>query len=203
MNSDHNKLTALRHSAAHLLAAAVNELYPGTQFGIGPVIENGFYYDFDLPKPIAEEDLPRIEKLMQELRSKNYDLRRSEETVKQALEQTKDQPYKQELINDLEKAGEPKVSFYTLGEFKDLCAGPHIKNTKEIGPFKLLSIAGAYWRGSEKNKMLTRIYGTAFETKEKLDKYLNQLDEAKKRDHRKIGKELNLFVFSDQVGENE
>ncbi|KKQ65293.1 MAG: Threonine-tRNA ligase [Candidatus Daviesbacteria bacterium GW2011_GWA2_38_24] len=200
MNSDHNKLTALRHSAAHLLAAAVNELYPGTQFGIGPVIENGFYYDFDLPKPIAEEDLPRIEKLMQELRSKNYDLRRSEETVKQALEQTKDQPYKQELINDLEKAGEPKVSFYTLGEFKDLCAGPHIKNTKEIGPFKLLSIAGAYWRGSEKNKMLTRIYGTAFETKEKLDKYLNQLDEAKKRDHRKIGKELNLFVFSDLVG---
>ncbi len=189
------KLHNLRHSAAHLLAAAMQELYPGVKFGIGPVIENGFYYDFDLPKPISDEELLRIENKMAEIRNKKLDLVRSEEEIDSAQDIEKDQPYKKELISDLEKEGNKDVSFYTLGEFKDLCAGPHVENTSEIGPFKLLSVAGAYWKGSEKNRMLTRIYGTAFETKEELENHLNMLEEAKKRDHKKLGKELELFMF--------
>lgn len=194
-------LNNLRHSAAHLLAAAVTELYPHSKRTIGPAIDNGFYFDFDFNgESISEEDLPKIEKKMTELLSSWISVERHELTAQEAKKEFKDNEYKLELIEEFTRGGE-KVTFYKSGDYWDLCKGGHVENPKqEIGAFKLLSIAGAYWRGSEKNKMLTRIYGTAFSSKKELDEYLEKLDQAKLRDHRKLGKELDLFVFSDLVG---
>ncbi len=212
LNSTRDKkkidLEKMQHSTSHLLAAAVLNLYPTTKFGIGPAIENGFYYDFDFENPISENDLVKIEKEMERIKKKNLKFIEKKYEIKKAKEIFKNQPYKLELIDDLEKdpstssgrGGEKKVSVYELGDFVDLCKGPHLKNTKEIGEFKLTSLAGAYWRGDEKNPMLTRIYGVVFPTKKELDKHLEMVEEAKKRDHRKLGKELDLFCFSDLVG---
>jgi len=195
-----NYLETLRHSASHVLAMAVLKLYPGTKLAIGPAIENGFYYDFGFKNPISEFDLPKIEEAMTEFVKRGNEFLKQEVAIKEALEIEKDQPYKKELILDLKKEGHKKVSFYKPGEFFDLCAGSHLKDTSKIGAFKLLTVAGAYWKGSENNPMLTRIYGTAFENQKDLEKHLWQLEEAKKRDHRKIGKELDLFTFSEEVG---
>ena len=193
-------LNNLRHSCAHLLAAAVMELWPATKRTIGPSIENGFYYDFDFENPISEEDLPKIEKQMAEMLPSWNHFEHKEISETETKKLFKDNPYKLELINEIVQKGEP-IAIYKCGDFEDLCRGGHSENpSKDIGAFKLLSLAGAYWRGSEKNKMLTRIYGTCFPTKKELDEYLNMQAEAKKRDHRKIGKDLDLFVFSDLVG---
>lgn len=196
------KLETMRHSCSHLMAAAVQLLYPNTKFGIGPSIDEGFYYDFDIPEGISEDDLGRIEETMRQIQEKNWPIEKKEVSIAEALKIAKelDQPYKAELIKELKKEGEKKVSFYRLGEFIDLCAGPHIKKTAQIGPFKLLSVAGAYWRGSEKNKMLTRVYGTCFPTKAALEKHIIQHEEAKRRDHRQLGEELGLFMFDEEVG---
>jgi len=195
-----NQLEIMRHSCSHLLAMAVVKLFPKTKLGIGPAIENGFYYDFEFTKPIEEKDLAKISTKMKEIAKKKFPFIKKEVTIEEAKKIFKNQPYKLELIEDLAKERKKKVSLYKTGDFVDLCSGPHIKDTSGIGPFKLLSIAGAYWRGSEKNKMLTRIYGTCFQTAKELEKYLWQIEEAKKRDHRKIGKELDLFTFSELVG---
>jgi len=195
-----NQLEIMRHSCSHLLAMAVLKLFPKTKLGIGPAIENGFYYDFEFTKPIEEKDLAKISTKMKEIAKKKFPFIKKEVTIEEAKKIFKNQPYKLELIEDLAKERKKKVSLYKTGDFVDLCSGPHIKDTSEIGLFKLLSIAGAYWRGSEKNKMLTRIYGTCFQTAKELEKYLWQIEEAKKRDHRKIGKELDLFTFSELVG---
>jgi len=186
-------LEKMRHSTSHVMAAAVLKLFPGTKLGIGPAIEDGFYYDFDLPRQISEADLEKITTSMIQIIEENSDFIKKTVSISEALKIFKDQPYKLELIEELAKEGNKEVSLYQTGEFVDLCQGPHVKNTSKIGPFKLLSIAGAYWRGDEKNKMLTRIYGTCFPTKKELDHYLWQLEEAKKRDHRKLGKELGLL----------
>jgi threonyl-tRNA synthetase len=193
------KIEKIRHSLAHILAYAVQELYPGTKFGIGPAIENGFYYDFDLAKKITQEDLPTIERKMKELIKQEIKFKKKEISKKEAEELFKNQPYKLELIKEIE--GE-NVSIYESGKFLDLCAGPHIKSTKEINPnaFKLVKIAGAYWKGDEKNPMLTRIYGIAFETKEELENYLKIQEEAEKRDHRVLGQKLELFLLDEEVG---
>lgn len=199
-NMINKDLNNLRHSCAHLIAAAVLELYPGTKLTIGPAIENGFYYDFDLPSPLSEEDFAKIEQKMHEILKTWDKFSHREVSEKETREFYKDNPYKTELIDEIVEKGE-KITFYKAGNFEDLCRGGHSENPKEdIGAFKLLSIAGAYWRGNEKNKMLTRIYGTAFHTKKELDDHLHMLEEAKKRDHKKLGKELDLFVFSDVVG---
>lgn len=193
------KLDAMRHSAAHLLAAAVQALYPEAKLGIGPAIENGFYYDFDLKDSLTPQDLARIEKKMREIGKQDLSFDRFEVPIDQAkanLAKMK-QPYKVELVDELAAAGEKKVSFYHTGSFQDLCEGPHIDKTSEIGPFKLLSVSTAYWRGDQSKPQLQRIYGTAWETKEELDKYLKQLEEAKQRDHRKLGVELDLFHFEE------
>ncbi len=213
---------AMRHSCAHLMAAAVQALWPGVKFGIGPVIEDGFYYDFDMAYRLTEEDLPKIEAKMRELAREGLVFEQLEKPIAEALKGAKDenQPYKKELIELIERTGDTKViedeeavkqvgsakqpvkavSYYRLGKFADLCRGPHVHATKDIGPFKLLSVAGAYWRGSEKNPMLQRIYGTCFPTQKELDEYLRLKEEAKQRDHRKLGKELQIFLFSDKVG---
>jgi threonyl-tRNA synthetase len=191
----------VRHSLSHIMAAAVLEMFPEGKLAIGPSIENGFYYDFDLPRTLIPEDLPLIQNKMEELIKKNLKFERAEAPIEKALEEAKKlkQIYKAELIEDLMKQGETTVSFYRTGNFVDLCAGPHIDSTKGIDPssFILSSIAGAYWRGSEKNKMLQRIYAFAFDTKEELKSYLELIEEAKKRDHRKLGQELDLFSFND------
>lgn len=197
-----DKLHNLRHSLAHLLAAAVLELYPDTKNTIGPSIEDGFYYDFDFISPISDKDLPKIEKKMKEILKSWKEFESEEKTEKEAKEYFSKNEYKIELINEITEKGE-KITFYKCGDFTDLCRGGHLENpVKEINPdsFKLDRIAGAYWRGDEKNKMLTRIYGLAFETKEELDTYINQREEAKKRDHKKLGKELGLFTISELVG---
>ncbi len=198
-DDDEAKLT-FWHTSSHLLAAALEELYPGIRFGIGPSIENGFYYDVDSPTPITEGDLPRIEAKMLELARTAQPLCRREVTKAEALKTYTDKgdPYKQELIQDLEDG---TITFYTNGSFTDLCRGPHLATTAAIKAVKLTSVAGAYWRGNEKNKMLTRVYGITFPKKSMLDEYLVQLEEAKKRDHRKLGKELELFAFSQRVGQ--
>lgn len=199
---DNQKLDTMRHSASHVMAAAVKSLFKDVKFAIGPAIESGFYYDFDLgKKTLSAEDLPKIEAKMREIIKADLPITREEVSVKDALKRVKGQIYKEELIKDLEKEGENKVSFYTIGDiFGDLCRGPHLKSTKEIGTFKLLRVSGAYWRGDEKNKMLQRIYGTAFETQKELDEYLKMLEEAEKRDHRKIGKDQELFLIDKTVG---
>lgn len=194
----------IRHSLSHIMAAAVLEMFPEAKLGIGPSIENGFYYDFDLPRTLIPEDLPLIEEKMREILKEDLKFERAEAPIEKALEEAKrlKQIYKAELIEDLVKAGETQVSFYRTGNFVDLCAGPHVNSTKEIDSvgFKLSSIAGAYWRGSEKNKMLQRIYAFAFNSKEELKNHLENIEEAKKRDHRKLGRELDLFHIDEEVG---
>jgi len=192
-------LEIIRHSTSHLMAQAVKELFPQAKVTIGPAIETGFYYDFDMDKPFTPEDLERIEAKMAELASVDQKIVRSELSSADAISmfEAMGEPYKTELINDL---GVERVSVYSQGSFADLCRGPHLPSTSRIKAFKLLSIAGAYWRGDEKNRMLQRIYGTAFIDKKELDAYLNRLEEAKRRDHRKLGRELDLFSFSDDVG---
>ena len=196
------KIDTIRHSLAHILAYAVQELYPGTKFGIGPIIENGFYYDFDLPKPITFQDLPKIEQKMRKIIKENLKFEKKETSIKKAKEIFKNQPYKIELIADLFENGSQRVSIYQSGDFIDLCKGPHVKSTKEIltNEFCLTKIAGAYWKGNENNPMLTRIYGIAFRTKKELDKYLYLEKEAEKRDHRILGQKLELFMFDEEVG---
>mgnify|MGYP005844202165 CR=1 FL=1 len=197
---DHQSLDALRHSAAHLLAAAVLELYPDTKPTIGPPIEEGFYYDFEFKNPITEQDLGKIEQKMRELVKKWEGFEKLPVDSSRAKEQFQGNEYKLEIIKELEDKNE-EITLYKSGEFIDLCRGGHIENPKEeLKHFKLMSLAGAYWRGNEKNTMLTRIYGTAFPTKDELDSFLTQREEAKKRDHKKLGKELDLFVFSELVG---
>jgi len=188
-------LETRRHSAAHVLAAAVQRLYPQARFGIGPAIENGFYYDFEFPEPVSDKDLPRIEAGVVKIVGEGTPFAQEDISIAKAKKLFKDQPYKLELIADLAKEGETAVSTYKSGEFVDLCRGPHVADTSQIGTFKLQKIAGAYWKGSETNPMLTRIYGTAFATQEELDAHLEMLEEAKERDHRKIGRELDLFSF--------
>jgi len=190
----------MRHSCSHLMAAAILELWPGTKLAIGPAIEEGFYYDFEFSATISDSDFPKIEAKMAEIKAENLPITKKEVSFEEAKKLFAIQPYKLELIKDLIKDGANSVSTYTLGDFLDLCIGPHVESTKDIGSFKLLSLAGAYWRGDEKNKMLTRIYGTCFPTQKELDHYLWQIEEAKKRDHRKLGEELDLFSQNDELG---
>ncbi len=191
-----NELQTIRHSASHVLAQAVLRLYPGTKLAIGPAIDTGFYYDFDAPQAFTAEDLEKIEAEMKKIVKENLKIERFELPREEALALMKDEPYKVELINDLPE--DATISFYKQGDFTDLCAGPHVNYTSKVKAFKLLNVAGAYWRGSEKNKMLQRIYGTAFKTKDELAEHLQRLEEAKKRDHRKIGKELGLFMMTEE-----
>src|SRR3989344_5717557 len=196
-----DKLHKTRHSLAHLLAAAVLGKDPDAKLGIGPVIENGFYYDIQASSPLSEQQLLGIEKRMREMIKQNLAFERGETSAQEAKEIFKNQPFKLELIEELAKEKQP-ITTYKSGNLIDLCQGPHISSTKEINPeaFKLTKIAGAYWRGSEKNQMLTRIYGVAFETKKELDEYLKMMEEAERRDHRKLGKDLDLFMISENVG---
>ncbi|MFH1451493.1 MAG: threonine--tRNA ligase [bacterium] len=192
------KIEEMRHSLSHVLAAVVSDLFPGVKFGIGPAIENGFYYDFDFPETISQDDLPRIEEKMKEFLKKNSRFEKKEISKKEAEEIFKDQPYKLELLQEME--GE--ISTYENNGFVDLCKGPHVESTKKIAKdgFKLINTAGAYWKGSEKNKMLTRIYGIAFASKKELDDYLVLLEEAKKRDHRVLGKQLGIYAIYPEIG---
>ena len=206
---DEQNVMKMRHTLSHVLAAALVEMYPGVQFGVGPATATGFYYDIDLSEvkdvegnvmKITDADLPKIQKKMYSIINKKFDLVYSEKSREEALAWAKEnhQKYKVELIEDL--PGSEIISFYQLGDFTDLCKGPHVENTGKVGAFKLIKVAGAYWRGDEKREMLTRIYGVAFETEEELKEYLQRLEEAKARDHRKLGKELDLFSFSELVG---
>ncbi len=197
--SEMNELQTLRHSASHIMAQAVKRLFPDVKLAIGPAIDTGFYYDFDIDRGFTPEDLEKIEAEMKKIVKENLKIERFELAKEEALELMKDEPYKVELINDLPE-GEV-ISFYKQGEFTDLCAGPHVKYTSKVKAYKLLSATGAYWRGDEKNKMLTRIYGTAFETKDELAAHIEQLEEAKKRDHNKLGRELGLFTTVDTIGQ--
>lgn len=200
MNKQFN-LDNLRHSCAHLLAAAVLKLWPETKRAIGPAIEDGFYFDFEFKEAISENDLPKIEAKMREILPRWKKFKKHMLSVAEAKKEYHNNPYKHEMIAEFSKGSKNKVSFYKSGDYGDLCKGGHVEHPdKELQHFKLLTIAGAYWHGDEKNKMLTRIYGTCFPTKKELDDYLKLREEAKKRDHRKIGKELELFVFSDLVG---
>ncbi|HVS58299.1 MAG TPA: threonine--tRNA ligase [Candidatus Saccharimonadales bacterium] len=217
-------LYAMRHSLAHILATAVQHLWPHAKFGVGPVVENGFYYDVDLGETkLSEDDLAKVEAEMHKVIEANHPFEHFEKPVDEAIVWAKEaqQPYKEELLNDLKRAGTTvakdlnaaelgtiaegdsqveSVSFYKDGDFTDLCRGPHVENTGKVGAFKLLRVSGAYWRGNEKNAQMQRIYGVAFEADKELRQYLNMLEEAKKRDHRRLGQELDLFIFSDLVG---
>jgi threonyl-tRNA synthetase len=207
-----SQLYRIRHSAAHVMAEAVLEFYPETKYTIGPPIENGFYYDFDLPQPLLLEDLEKIEKRMRQIIAGGHPFVKKVVSAEEARKIFKDQPYKLELIDGLEKGsldeyGNPltekvEISIYQSDTFTDLCRGPHVETTRQINPaaIKLMSIAGAYWRGDEHNKMLTRIYGTAWRTPDELKNYLKMLEEAKARDHRKLGKELEIFTYDEEVG---
>ena len=192
---------AYRHTCAHILAQAVKNLYPEAKLAIGPAIRTGFYYDFDFPSPITMDDLPRIEKEMESIIKADLPIERSVVTRKQALTRMRgfDEIYKLQLIEDLPRGSE--ITLYTQGNFVDLCAGPHLMSTGKVKCFKLTQITGAYWRGNEQNKMLTRIYGTAFEKKSELTEYLNAIEEAKKRDHNKLGRELGIFMTDELVGQ--
>jgi threonyl-tRNA synthetase len=196
VSTEHN-LDTMRHSASHVMAEAILSIFPEAKFAIGPAIEDGFYYDFELPRPLSPEDLPVIEKKMAEIIKADLPFTHREITKDEAKKLFAAQPYKLELIEEIT---DDRVGVYQQGDFTDLCRGPHVKSTGEIKAFKLASIAGAYWRGDEHNPMLQRIYGLAFESQTELDNYLEHLEEIKKRDHRKIGKDLDLFVFSDLVG---
>jgi threonyl-tRNA synthetase len=209
---EESHLYKIRHSAAHIMAQAVVEIFPEAKYTIGPPVENGFYYDFDLPRNLTPEDLEQIEKRMRQIVQGKHEFKKQVISAEKAREIFKDQPYKIELIEGLEKGGldeygnplkeKPEISIYQHDTFVDLCRGPHVQNTKEVrqDAFKLMSIAGAYWRGDENNKMLQRIYGTAWENVQQLKDYLHQLEEAKKRDHRKLGKDLEIYIFDDEVG---
>jgi threonyl-tRNA synthetase len=209
---EESHLYKIRHSAAHVMAQAVLEMFPEAKYTIGPPVENGFYYDFDLPRNLTPEDLEAIEKRMRQIVQGKHDFKKRVVSAEEARQIFKDQPYKLELIDGLEQGGfdeygnplkeKPEISIYQHDTFIDLCRGPHVENTREIKPdaFKLMSVAGAYWRGDEKNKQLQRIYGTAWENKKQLEEYLHQLEEAKKRDHRKLGRELEIFIFDEEVG---
>lgn len=203
------RVDRMRHTLSHIMATALTEMYPGIQFGVGPAIKDGFYYDVDLSKvkakngevvKISDADLSKIEKKMREVIARGFKMQYSEKSRAEALDWAKQsgQDFKIELINELPE-GEV-ISFYQLGDFTDLCKGPHIESDKEVGVFKLMRVAGAYWQGDENKPMLTRIYGVAFETEDELKEYLEKIEEAKARDHRKLGKELDLFCFSDLVG---
>jgi len=224
MNDNNEHLHAMRHSLAHITASAVKKLWPNAKFGVGPVVDNGFYYDIDLvEQKISESDFKKIEKEMRTIINQGQDFERFEMPISQAIDWAREngQPYKEELLNDLKRSGTTvaknldvnelglstdgdaaveNVSFYKNGEFVDLCRGPHVANTKEVGAFKLLRVAGAYWRGNEKNAQMQRLYGVAFETQEQLTEYLERLEQAKLRDHRKLGKELDLYTVSPLVG---
>lgn len=191
-------LRILRHTSSHILAQALKNLYPDIKLAIGPSTQEGFYYDIDMDKKLTNEDFPVIEKEMKNIIKKDYKIEKLELSREEALEYMKDQPYKVEIINDIPEA--ETLTFFKQGDYMEMCRGPHLESTGKVnvGGMKLLSVAGAYWRGSEKNKMLQRVYGTAFETKEDLDNYLNMIEEAKKRDHRKLGKELELFTFAEE-----
>ena len=209
---EESNLYKIRHSAAHVMAQAVMEMFPDGKVTIGPPVENGFYYDFDLPRNLTPEDLEAIEKRMRGIVQGKHEFKKSVVSAEEARQIFAKQPYKLELIEGLEKGGldeygnplkeKPEISIYQQDTFVDLCRGPHVQSTKEIkqDAFKLMSIAGAYWRGDEKNKQLQRVYGTAWESKKQLEEYLHQLEEAKKRDHRKLGKELEIFTFDDEIG---
>ena len=227
------QLYAMRHSLAHITAAAVKRLWPEAKFGVGPVVENGFYYDIDLGETkISEQNFPKIEKTMRRIIAEAQEFKKSEKPIDEALEWAREtgQPYKQELLNDLKREGTTlaseldatvmgmelpagiggsahqsvksvvDVSFYTNGDFTDLCRGPHVANTKDVGAFKLMRVAGAYWRGNEKNPQMQRLYGVAFASQEELDEYLERLELAKQRDHRKLGQDLDLYTVSTLVG---
>lgn len=219
-----DKLYAMRHSLAHIMATAVQQLWPDAKFGVGPVVEHGFYYDIDLGETkISEQQFNKIEKVMRRIIAEKQDFVCTKCPIDEAIQWAKDnhQPYKEELLNDLKRAGTTvakdldaaemgtitegdsaldEVSFYTNGSFRDLCRGPHVANTSEVGAFKLMRVAGAYWRGNEKNPQMQRLYGVAFATQEELDEYLKKLELAKQRDHRKLGKELDLYTTSPLVG---
>jgi len=209
---EESRLYKIRHSAAHVMAQAVVEMFPEAKYTIGPPVENGFYYDFDLPRSLTPEDLEQIEKRMRQIVQGKHEFKRTVLSADEAKEIFADQPYKLELIEGLEQGGfdeygnplkeKPEISIYQHDTFTDLCRGPHVENTKEIrqDAFKLMNIAGAYWRGDENNKQLQRIYGTAWENKAQLKEYLSQLEEAKKRDHRKLGRDLEIFFFDEEVG---
>lgn len=223
-SSEKDNLHAMRHSLAHIMASAVAKLWPKARFGVGPVVENGFYYDIDVPGvAISEEDFPKIEAEMRKIISEKQVFEQSVKPIDEALGWAKAsrQPYKEELLNDLKRAGTTlasdlnsdelgtvfdgeakakEASFYTNGDFTDLCRGPHAKTTGDVGEFKLMRVAGAYWRGKDTNPQMQRLYGIAFEAKKELAEHLLMLEEAKKRDHRKLGQELDLFSFSDLVG---
>ncbi len=218
------QLYAMRHSLAHITAQAVQHLWPEAKFGVGPVVENGFYYDIDLGDiKISEDDFKRIEKEMRGIIKRDFPFERSEKQIDAAIDWSREakQPYKEELLNDLKRSGTTvakdldvaelglaadgdaaieNVSFYTDGDFTDLCRGPHAESTGKVGAFKLMRVAGAYWRGNEKNPQMQRLYGVAFATREELDSYLTMLEEAKARDHRKLGKELDIYTMSNLVG---
>lgn len=223
-NRDQDQLHAMRHSLAHIMATAVTTLWPEARLGVGPVVENGFYYDIDIPGvAISTDDFKKIEEQMRKVVNANQPFEKSEKSIDEALEWAKaaKQPYKEELLNDLKRAGTTiakdldadelgtitegdsaveNVSFYTNGDFTDLCRGPHVESTGKVGAFKLMRVAGAYWRGKEGNPQMQRLYGVAFATKEELNNHLQMLEEAKKRDHRKLGKDLDLFTFSTLIG---
>ncbi len=190
-------LERMRHSGAHVMAEAIMDMFPGARLGIGPPIENGFYYDFELPRPVTPEDLAAIEQRMRESIAADKQFERRPITKDEALALFSDQPYKLELI---EQFGDGNLSVYQHGDFVDLCRGPHVDSTSQLGPFVLTNVAGAYWRGSEKNPMLQRVYGTMWPTQEELDQHLHNLELARERDHRKLGKELGLFTFSPDIG---
>ena len=194
------KLSVKNHSCAHLMAQAIKHLYPEAKFWVGPVIEEGFYYDIDLGDiTLTEDDLPKIEKEMKKIAKDGKRIYREEISKKEALDKFKDDPYKIDLISRMDE-GEAPISCYTQGDFTDLCRGPHVDSVKELKNFKLLKISGAYWKGDAKNKMLQRIYGVCFDTPEDLEAHLKELEEAKMRDHRKIGKDLGIYMMSDLVG---
>lgn len=219
--ADHTNLDAMRHSLAHIMAAAVHKLHPDAQYGVGPVVEHGFFYDIKLVHTLGQDDLAEIEQEMHKIIQSKYDFVREEWSIEQAIQYFEDhkQPFKVELLNDLKTKGTTAlqdsgdenlvegnvdsittVTVYRTGEFVDLCRGPHLENTAQAGAFKLTKLAGAYWRGNENNPQMQRVYGVAFASQQDLDSYLAIVEEAEKRDHRKLGKELNLFVFSDKVG---
>ena len=200
VNKSEKELEAMRHSAEHVLTQAMIKLYPGLKMAMGPATEHGFYFDFDYDKQINEKDFPKIEKEMQKIIKKDLPFKKEVLEIKEARKLFKGNPYKQEWLDEIEERKEKAVIYRTGNEFVDLCGGPHVESTGKTGVFKLLSVAGAYWRGDEKNKMLTRIYGTAFKTKKDLDKYLQNLEEAKKRDYRIIGKKLELYAIYPEIG---
>ncbi|MHB8577179.1 MAG: threonine--tRNA ligase [Dehalococcoidia bacterium] len=190
-------LYRMRHSAAHMMAKAVVDMFPDAKVAIGPPVENGFYYDFDLPRSLTPDDLVVFEENMREQRTRDWPFVQAEIAKNDAVERFRNQPYKLEIIEGIP---DDHVGLYTHGPFTDLCGGPHVESTGKVGPFKLMSVAGAYWRGDEHRPQLQRVYGVLFETQAELDAYLQMLEEARKRDHRRLGRELNLFIFSDEVG---